>query len=78
MIKFYVSQRIFFTAAATVVYNLMIQCKFYTRGYCRNGEACPFSHILLPENADPSHSNTHAQLESRKGSTGQVNQPFRS
>ncbi|EFO25358.1 hypothetical protein LOAG_03128 [Loa loa] len=60
----------------------IIRCKFFTRGNCRNGEACPFAHIVQPEIMDLQQSdirNVDVQPERRRhptGQTGLVNQGF--
>lgn len=55
-----------------------IRCKFFVRGNCRNGEACPFAHIQQSE-IDVQRSdarNIDIQPERRRRPTGQVNQSF--
>lgn len=59
--------------------NSVIRCKFFARGNCRNGEACPFAHILQPEITDLEQYDTRnvdVQRERRRHPTGQVNQLF--
>lgn len=60
------------------MHHPVIRCKFFARGNCRNGETCPFAHIL-PEILDPQQSDTrnvNVLRERRRRPTGQVNQSF--
>ncbi|VDK83675.1 unnamed protein product [Litomosoides sigmodontis] len=61
--------------AITTMRHPMIRCKFFARGNCRNGEACPFAHILQSEMANFEQSDTRnidVQRERRRHPTGQA------
>uniref|UniRef100_A0A915PGG1 C3H1-type domain-containing protein n=1 Tax=Setaria digitata TaxID=48799 RepID=A0A915PGG1_9BILA len=57
------------------MYRPTIRCKFFARGNCRNGEACPFAHIPQAEIIDLQQTNSRnadVQLERHRRLTGQV------
>ncbi|VDN03754.1 unnamed protein product [Thelazia callipaeda] len=42
----------------TSAFSSLMQCKFYARGDCRNGDQCPFVHTTEPETKDSPQSHT--------------------
>ncbi|VDK67274.1 unnamed protein product [Onchocerca ochengi] len=59
----------------TGIHRPAIRCKFFARGNCRNGEACPFAHILQSEIVDLQQldrRNVDMQPERHGRPTGQI------